>query len=223
MRNGRLQLAAHDALGVVLGLEVRMVEVFGLLEHVFAKRAVVEPRGGDRAHVMETSRLDRLGKPHRVLRSVDVGDLLLLGARLEVVDRGEVEQVVDLALELPEVGRGHAETGLGEIALDADDLLVVRAPALAHRRELLLRALAHQHVDRLAAPQQVFDEVPADEAGCAGDEIGHLESPCGRGVDKPCRRVPEAGCRRGAPGSTDGDCNSLPPVGPQPDRGGAAS
>ena len=50
-----LAVLAHDAFGIVLGPEVRMVEVLGLLEHVLAEDAVVEAGGGDRAHVMEAA------------------------------------------------------------------------------------------------------------------------------------------------------------------------
>ena len=139
---------------------------------------------------MEASGVDRFGKAHGVLRAVDVGDLLLLGARLQVVDRGEMEEMVDLPLELLHVGRGDAEVGLGEVAFDADDLLVVCAPALADRRELLFGTLADEHVDRVAAPQQIGDEVAADEAGRAGDEVGHLESPCGGWRPAESARVP---------------------------------
>jgi hypothetical protein len=175
---GHLAFAPHDPLGVVLGLEVRVVEVFGLLEHVLAEGAVVHARRGDRAHVVESARRDRLGKADRIARAVDVGELLVLRARGDVVNRGQVEEMVDLALEFPHVGGGYAEPGLSEVAKDADHLFLVRIPMGAHRRELLLRALAHEDVDRLPALEQVRDEEAADESGRAADEVGHLESPC---------------------------------------------
>ena len=75
-----LAFAAHDAFGIVLGLEVRMVELLRLLEHVLAEHAVVEAGGGDRAHVMEAARVDGVGELDRVARALDVGDLLRFGA-----------------------------------------------------------------------------------------------------------------------------------------------
>jgi hypothetical protein len=112
-----------------------------------------------------------------VARALDVGGLLLLGRRLEVVDRREMEEVVDLALELAQVRVGDAELRLGEVADDGDDLALVHAEALAQRRELLLRSAPHQHVDRLAALVQVGDQEAADEAGGSGDEVGHALLP----------------------------------------------
>ena len=52
-----------------------------------------------------------------------------------VVDRREVEEVVDLALEPLEVLVGDAEPRLGEVADDADDPVVVDAPAVAQLLE----------------------------------------------------------------------------------------
>ena len=168
-----LALVADDRLGVVLGLEVRVVEVLGLVEHVLAEHAVVESGGGDGTHVMEAADGQRLRALHRVPRAVDVGRLLLFGARLQVVDGGQVEEVLDLALELLQVGVGDAEILLRQVADDGDDVLVGRAPFGPQRVELLQRPLAHQNVDRLAALQQLADEKLPDEAGRAGDEIGH--------------------------------------------------
>ena len=90
-----------------------------------------------------------------------------------VVDRREVEEVVDLALEPREVLVGDAEAGLGEVADDADDPVLVDAPAVAQLLEPALGALADEHVDRSLALEQQLDEVAADEAGRAGDEVAH--------------------------------------------------
>ncbi len=203
-----LAFVAHDAFRVVLGLEVRVIELFGLVEHVLAERPFVESGRGDRAHVMEAAGGDGLGEAHRVARPLDVRDLLRLRACRDVVDRGEVEEVVDLPLELFRLRGGDPEPGLLEVAVDGDHLLVVGAPARARCGELLLGALADEHVNRFAALQEVFDEVAADEAGRAGHEISHLEPPCGGGRracllrEVPCERT---GRVRDA---IDGDCNS---------------
>ena len=45
---------------------------------------------------MDASGLHRLGELDRVSRALDVGDHLALGARRQVVDRRQVEEVVDV-------------------------------------------------------------------------------------------------------------------------------
>jgi hypothetical protein len=122
MRNGRLHRCEHG-FGIVLGLEVRMVEVFGLLEHVLAKDAVVESGGGDGTHVVEAACRQRLRALHRVPRAIDVGRLLVFSACLQVIYGGEVEEVLDLALELLQVGVGDSEIFLRQVADDRDDIL----------------------------------------------------------------------------------------------------
>ena len=179
-------LVAHDRLGLVLGLEVRVVvDPLGLVEHVLAPCALVEPGGGDRAHHVDAPGLDRVGELDHVAGALDVRDPLALRARLHVVDRREVEEVVDVALEPGEILVGDAEARLGEIADDADDALVVDAPAVAQLREPALGALADEHVDRPLPLEQELDEVAADETGRAGDEVAHwilLDRPSCPGV-----------------------------------------
>src|SRR3546814_17885615 len=51
---------------------------------------------------------------------------------------------------------------------------LVPAHLLRDRVELLLRILAHQHVDRALAPVQVGDQETSDEPGGAGDEVAHV-------------------------------------------------
>ena len=53
--------------------------------------------------------------------------------------------------------------------------LLVDAPAVAQLGEPALRALADEHVDRPLALEQQLDQVAADEAGCAGDEVPHVQ------------------------------------------------
>jgi hypothetical protein len=161
----------------MLGAEIRMVELLGLVEHVLAEHAFVEAGRRDRAHVMERARADRRREIDRVTRALDVRGLLLFGRSLQVVDGREMEEMVDLALELSQVRVRDAELRLAEVADDRDDLALVRTELLAQRSELLLRSAAHQRVDRLATLVQVGDQEAADEAGGPGDEVGHALLP----------------------------------------------
>ena len=120
---------------------------------------------------MQDAGLERVGERDRVARAGDVGALVALVVGGHVVDRGEVEEVVDLAAVLVDPGLVDAEALLREVADDRRDALAA-LPALDQLRQALLRALAHEHVDvALAVAQQLLDEVAADEAGGAGDEV----------------------------------------------------
>ena len=168
-----LAVVADHPFGIVLGLEIRVVEVLGLVEHVLAKNAVIKSSGSDGTDVVEAAHGQRLRALHRVPCAIDVGRLLLFGTRLQVVDGGEVKEVLDLALELLQVGVGEAEIPFRQVADDGDDILFGRSPLGPQRVELLQRPLAHQDIDRLAARQQLAHEKLPDEAGRAGDEISH--------------------------------------------------
>src|SRR3954453_19344946 len=52
------------------------------------------------------------------------------------------------------------------------------AGGVAQALELVLRALAHEHMDVTFALEQALDEMPADEAGGSRDEVAHpVDSP----------------------------------------------
>ena len=97
---------------------------------------------------------------------------ILVGA--QVIHGGEVIEVVDLALEaLDDVGR-HAELLAGQVAVDGNRASLADAPVGEQVGQLAGALLAHQEVDRAAAPrQQLLDESLADETCGAGDEILH--------------------------------------------------
>src|SRR5208337_2901751 len=124
------RLRAHQALALVLRAVIGMLETARLLEHVLAEYAVVKAGRGDRAHVMEAARLDRLGEGERVCDAGDVGVHHLLRRRFEVVDRREMEEMIDSALELAGLARRDAEIGLGYVASDQGHTLGAAAPEL---------------------------------------------------------------------------------------------
>ena len=174
---GALAAVADERLRLVLGAEVRMLEAGRLLEHVLAKAALVKARRRDRARVVEAACLHALRELQRVIGADDVREILLLAGRLQVVDRRQVEQVIDLAREPAQVRLRHAEVRLREIALDRHGAARARAPEFAQRLELLHRLRPHEHEHALAAREQALDEIAADEAGRARDEVRHALLP----------------------------------------------
>ena len=117
--------------------------------------------------------LDRLGELDHVPGALDVGEPLALRVGRHVVDRREVEEMVDLSAQTLDVLVGDPEPRLAEVADDADDAVLRSAPAAAQLLEPPARPLAHEHVDGALALEKLLDQVPADEPGRAGDEIGH--------------------------------------------------
>ena len=134
---GPLVFLAHDAFRDVLGAKVRMIEVLGFLEHVFAKHAVVEACRSDRAHMMKAAGLDAFRELNGMARPVDVGALLVLCARREVVNGSQMKQVRNLALELFQICVRHTEVGFGQVADDRHNAFLQGAPRLPQRIELL--------------------------------------------------------------------------------------
>ena len=95
-----------------------MFEPPRLLEHVLAKNAVEQSGGGDRTDMVETTCSDRLGEGQRVRHALDVrlDDFRRFGG--EIVDGGEMEEMVDLALKPAGILRRDPEIGLRDVAGD---------------------------------------------------------------------------------------------------------
>ncbi len=76
---GDASLLPDDSFRIVLGLEIRMLDILGFLEHVLAEHALVQAGSGDRTDVLEAAGADRVGQRNRVARAVYVGGDLLFG------------------------------------------------------------------------------------------------------------------------------------------------
>src|SRR2546422_829547 len=61
----------------------------------------------------------------------------------------------------------------GDVADDPDDAFFANAPAASQLLEPPLGPLANQHVDCPLALEQQLDQIAADEARRAGDEVVH--------------------------------------------------
>ena len=98
-----------------------MIQCFGLLKHLLRESPSIAPRHGDAADEVETPRLDRPSQLQRVAGSHDVRPLELSGFGRKVIQRAQVEEVADLAGELPALSIRDAEQVMNEIALDRSD------------------------------------------------------------------------------------------------------
>jgi hypothetical protein len=115
---GHLALVPGEALGGMFGREVGMVQPGGLVQHVLAEGPWVAAGHGDRGDVVEPPRPDAVDELHHVAGAVDVGRLLRFRRSGHVVDRGEVENVVDPAFERCDAVVGQAQSGLGQVTDD---------------------------------------------------------------------------------------------------------
>src|SRR4051812_32576411 len=111
--------------------------------------------------------------------------------------------MVDLPGQFFGVRIADAQILLREVTRDRNDLSFGCAPVRSQLSELFLRALANQHMNRFAALQQIRDKKPADEAGGAGDEVGH--------AILPWKRVPLFSWRQSAAAesATRVDCTAF--------------
>ncbi len=122
---------------------------------------------------MERAGPDRVGERERVARAFDVCGELRLRIGRDVVERREMEEVLDLSAErFRAVGR-DAEVGLRNIADDRNETILAGAKAFDEILELAERFPAHEAMDRAFAREQFLDEPPADETRRSGDEIAH--------------------------------------------------
>ena len=110
-----------------------MRQPLALVEHVLLEHAAVVAGDGDRAGVVEAADVVRVGELDHVARALDVRPLGGQLVGLDVVDGGEVEEVVDLRVG----GQDRvvdAQAGLGQVARHRDD------PALAGVRVAAARS-----------------------------------------------------------------------------------
>ncbi|HXJ37311.1 MAG TPA: hypothetical protein VMS22_25060 [Candidatus Eisenbacteria bacterium] len=163
---------AHDALGFVLGAEVRVLEIAGLVEHVLAKDAVVSSRHGNRAHVVEAPGRDALGDLDRIAGPHDVHLVERSLARRHVVEAADVEEMRDTPAQIRELRASEAEARHDEVAHHRNDSLGTGVPTRELLFEAAERTRPHEDENLPRSPtKQLLDQMAADEAGAAGKEI----------------------------------------------------
>ena len=109
-------LLADDLLGLELGAVVRRGQPLALVEHRLVEQPAVVTGGGDRGDLVEDPGLERAGQRERRAGAADVQRLVELLAGGHVVDRGEVEEVLDRAAVLGDPLRVDAEPVGAQVA-----------------------------------------------------------------------------------------------------------
>jgi hypothetical protein len=113
----------------MLGAEVRMIEVDGLLEHVFGEPSGKASRDGNRAHVMKATGPELARETQRIARSRDIRPLEIHCIRIEIVQGRQVKKVLNITLERGQPFRREAQQGLVQVAFNRHNARPV-GPAL---------------------------------------------------------------------------------------------
>ena len=109
-------LLADHPLGLELGAVVGGRQALADVEHRLVEDAVVVARGRDRGDLVEDPGVEGAGQVQRGPRPADVELLVELVGGGHVVERREVEEVVDPAAVLAHPALRHAQAGPGEVA-----------------------------------------------------------------------------------------------------------
>jgi len=166
----------HDLLRLELRAVVGRGEVLALVEHGLVEDAVVVTGRGHRRHLVEAAHLQRVGQLEGVLGAADVQLLVGGVVRGHVVDRGQVEEVLDslsvVGTVLVDPGLVHAQPLVGEVADHGHD--AVGPPGPDECLQPRQGGLPAQDEDRpLAVVGELGHEVSPDEPRGAGDEVRH--------------------------------------------------
>ena len=114
-RPRHLALLAHDFFAFMFGHEIRVFVVFGFTEHVFPEHAFIQTGSGDRTHMVKVPGVDGLGQLDGVTGAIHIHLDLAGGVGSQVVNGGEVVNMVDRAFELFDGLCRHAQFFAGEV------------------------------------------------------------------------------------------------------------
>ena len=175
---GDAAFLAHQGFRFVLGEQVGVVQFAGFLEHVLAEGALVKPGGGHGRHMVERLGVDLLGQFQRLPGALDVDVALGVFIGAQVIDGGEMEEVVDLAHQIVLVALADTEQLLGQVPGDRHQTALFHAQPPAHGVQLVFRTGPHQceHPGTFALEQTRHQEA-ANETGRAGNEVVHAKTP----------------------------------------------
>ena len=177
-RPRHLAFFAHDFFTLVLGHKVGMVVVLRFFKHILAEYAFVQTRGSNRRHMVEMPRVDGFGELHRVSRAVYIHRDLRFLISLQVINRGQMVEVIHLPFQGFDGLCRYPEFFSFEIAKNRNGpplgLGVRQPPILPQPRYLFFTFLPDQEMHRSAfALQQLLDQTFTNESCSSRDEIPH--------------------------------------------------
>ena len=123
---------------------------------------------------MEAAGLEPLGQLQGLTGAFGID--LLLNARLgvEIVDGGEMQEVVDLADEGLQLGTAHAEQRVGHVADHGDGAIRLNPPVGQQIGYPIEMGGTHQEMHpAIRALQHFFNQPATDKAAAPRDEIVH--------------------------------------------------
>ena len=175
---GHLRLGPDDPLGLELRAVIGRGKVLALVEHLLAEAARMLAGDGDRRDVVKAADTERVGELDDPSGAVDVDGVVDVLRRRHVVERPEVDEVIDLALQPFDVTFVEAEARFLEVTEQRrHHLMGMRAPAPDPRREPALRGGSDERVHLGSrARQQSFHDVSPQETGCTCHQVqSHVE------------------------------------------------
>jgi hypothetical protein len=144
-----------------------------LVEHLFVEDPGVVACHRDRGDMVEGACVERGREVEGGPRPADVELLVALVGGGHVVERRDVEEVVDAPAVVRHPALVDPEQRAPEVALH-DAHTVGSPPATDHGLEPGLGPRPHEQGDlAVTVGEELLDEVAADEAGRAGHEVGH--------------------------------------------------
>jgi len=121
---------------------------------------------------------DGFGETGDVPRSLDISLQPKVRISVQVVDRGEMKEVINLVFQRCRILIRNAEARFQEVTRDGNRALCALFPKFAKLFEPLRRRVAHQEVNGgCITSQQRADQPFADEAAGSRDEINHVAPP----------------------------------------------
>ena len=168
-------LLADQALGLELGAVIRRGQALAGVEHVLGEHAVVIAGHRHRGDVVQAARVDVRGQLDDLPGALDVGQDAHLVVRGDVVEGGEVHDVIDFAAQVIAGVVGDPESVRGQVTAHQFDPAGVR-PATHEVGQPVPGGIPDQEVYPIGwlVFEQQLGEVATDQPGRTSDEItGH--------------------------------------------------
>ena len=128
--------------------------------------------------MVEPARADGFRKRHGIARALDIRRHFPIRIGVQVVDRGQMKEMIDLTFQGLDVFLRKAEPRHADVALERDGALWAGMPVFAQGLDARGRGVAHQEIDGGVALRQKRPHQPlADKSAGAGNEVNHGKLP----------------------------------------------